>query len=299
MRDLIRSLTPGFLLEYYRKHKKEKTRRTLAEKAKSGQVITIKSLIEQLKSIGIRQGDSLLVHSAMSKLGYLEQGPKTLIDAILEVIGPEGNLLMPSSPNPALQLDYVKNHPHFDVRHDASAMGAITEYFRKMPGVHRSLSPTEPVCASGPLAKWLTEGHRGRITPYDSYSPFYRLTEVNGKILYVGVTLAQAGTSLHLLEDAVDAFPYPVYYPDTFEVHITDANGTRYTQQIKVHNPAQSAKRQCDALIPLFVEKSVMQHVKIGEAPTLLVNAHGMLMTMLNAFNTHGVTMYTPYGTRQ
>ncbi|GCD77593.1 hypothetical protein JCM31826_10750 [Thermaurantimonas aggregans] len=296
MRDLLRALTPDFLLSIYRKYKKEKVRQTLANKAKKGDIITTKVLIDQLKAIGIKQGDSVLVHSAMSRLGYLENGPRTLIDALLEVIGTNGNILMPTSPNPALQLDYVRQHPHFDARNDPSAMGAITEYFRKMPNTVRSLSPTEPVSAYGPLSVWLTEGHRGRPTPYDSYSPFYRLTEVGGKILYVGVTLAQAGTSLHLLEDAVDDFPYPVYYSQEFNVKVTDLKGDTYIHRIKVHNPVQSAKRQCDALIPMFVEKSVMQRVQLGEAPTLLTDAAGMFRVMMEAFKTKGITMYTPYG---
>ncbi|MFN4299630.1 MAG: AAC(3) family N-acetyltransferase [Thermaurantimonas sp.] len=296
MRDLLRTLTPDFLLTLYRKYKKEKVRKNLADKAKRGDVITTKVLIDQLKCMGIKQGDSVLVHSAMSRMGCLENGPRTLIDALLDVVGSNGNILMPTSPNPALQLDYVRQHPHFDARNDPSAMGAITEYFRKMPGTIRSLSPTEPVNALGPLAEWLTEGHRGRLTPYDSYSPFFRLTEVRGKILYVGVTLAQAGTSLHLLEDAVEKFPYPVYYFEVFNVKVTDLKGETYQQQIKVHNPAQSAKRQCDALIPMFVEKSVMQRVQLGEAPTLLADAAGMFRVMLEAYMTKGITMYTPYG---
>lgn len=299
MRNMIRSLTPSFILKAFRKYKKEKTRRDLAKRAKSGQVVTVGQLVHQLRSMGIKSGDSILVHSSMSRLGYLENGPKTLVDALLEVIGAEGNLLMPSSPNPAYQLDYIQNRPYFDARNDPSAMGAVTEYFRRFPGVCRSLSPTEPVCAFGPSAKWLTEGHRARTTPYDVYSPFYRLTEIGGKILYAGVTLAQAGTSLHLLEDAVEDFPFPVYYPKEFEVQVTDFDGFTYSQMLKVHNPEQSAKRNCDALIPMFVEKSVMKHTVLGEGASLLTDAAGMLRVMLEAYYTKGVTMYTPYGKKK
>lgn len=296
MRDLLRSLLPQKVLELYRMYKKHRTRTALQKKARTGQIVTVAVLVAQLKRAGLKAGDSILVHSSMSKLGYLSDGPRTLIDAILEVIGPEGNLLMPSSPNPALQLDYIRRHPHFDVRHDPSAMGAITEYFRLMHGVERSLSPTEPVCAYGPLAQWLTEGHRGRLTPYDRYSPFYRLTEINGKILYAGVSLAQAGTSLHLLEDAVEDFPYPVYYPETFTVHITDKEGNTHTHAIKVHNPVLSARRQCDALIPMFIKHGAMQQIQIGEGTGLMTDARRMFEVMIEQYEQKGITMYTPYG---
>ncbi|MFN3952280.1 MAG: AAC(3) family N-acetyltransferase [Thermaurantimonas sp.] len=298
MRKLIRSLTPNVLLEKYREYKKEKIRKNLAQKAAKGQVITVRILAEQLRTMGLKAGDSLLLHSSMSRMGYLEKGPQTVIDAVLEVIGPEGNLLMPSSPNPAFQLDYIRSHPHFDVRTDPSVMGAITEHFRKLPGVKRSLSPTEPVCAYGPLADWLTEGHRARLTPYDRFSPFHRLTEIGGKILYAGVTLAQAGTSLHLLEDLVDDFPYPVYYHIEFDVSVTDFDGMTYSHKVKVHNPVQSAKRQCDALITMFVNQSAMKHTRLGEAPSLLADAARMLEVMIESYHNRGITMYTPYGTK-
>jgi aminoglycoside 3-N-acetyltransferase len=68
--------------------------------------------------------------------------------------------------------------------------------------------------------------------------------------------------------------------------------------QTKVHNPVQSKERRCDGLIPLFIEKEVMQRVRIGQAESLLVDAKGMLEVMLEAYNERGVTMYTPQGTK-
>lgn len=295
-RDFLRSLAPAWLLEKYRSGKKNEVRRQLEEQRSKGQVWTKQDLIDQLIGIGIQEGDTLLVHSSLSKMGYVEGGAQTVIDALLEVLGKTGNLLMPTSPNAGYQLDYIRSLDVFDVNETPSALGAITETFRKMPGTQRSASPTEPVSAFGPNANELTAGHLGKITPYTADSPFYKVAEKSGKILYIGVTLANAGTSLHLLEDAVDEFKFPVYYPELFSAKVRTAEGTVHEAQTRVHNPEWSAKRRCDELIPLFETAGVLRQVQIGSASTLFVDAKGMFVYTIKSYEERGVTMYTPQG---
>ena len=292
-RSFIKAIFPSFLFQLYRIRKKKKRNEVLLAQKEKGQVFTKEYLVQNLQSIGIQKGDSLLVHSSLSKMGYLENGPDTLIDALIEVIGTDGNLLMPSSPNALLQLDFIKSNSLFDVQNSPSKLGAITEVFRKRNGVIRSLNATEPVCALGPDALYFTEGHFNELTPYTKKSPFYRLTEKNGKILYIGVTLANAGTSLHLLEDAVD-FKYPVYFPEVFDVKIKDATGTIHEVKTKVHNPEYSKKRKCDELLPLFLEEQVCLKVKIGNADSYLFDSKKMFDSMLKNYLEKGITMYTP-----
>lgn len=296
LKNFIRSLVPATILNAYRERKKDKQRKLIREQELRGEGLTFTQLLHQLQACGIEAGDSVLVHSSFSKIGFVAGGPRILVDALLEVIGAEGNLLMPSSPNPGYQLDYIRNLKQFDVQNDPSKMGAITEYFRKLPGVKRSESPTEPVCCYGPKADWFTNGHLGEETPYTKNSPFARLAEANGKILYIGVTLDNAGTSLHVLEDAVSDFKYPVYYPEVFPVSVKRADGTIVPVSVKVHNPEQSAKRKCDGLLPLFEAKGVMSRSTIGNAQTLVFDATKMLEVMIEEYRTKGVTMYTPNG---
>jgi aminoglycoside 3-N-acetyltransferase len=296
LKATLRKFTPQFLLDFYRQFKKKQVRSQLQQAAQSGNVLSKDQISSDLQKLGIEAGDSVLVHCSMSKIGYLENGPLTLIDALKDVLGIEGNILMPSSPNSSLQLEYVRNHKEFDVTHSPSALGAVSETFRKMNGVKRSLSPTEPVCAFGPKADWLVSGHKGEETPYTSNSPFARLTELKGKILYIGVTLDNAGTSLHLLEDAVPNFKYPVYFAEPFDVSIRDEQGSESRLKIKVHNPVFSAKRKCDQLIPMFVENGVVRKGQIGKAKTLCFDAALMLDVMIKEYHERGVTMYTPHG---
>jgi len=296
MRDFLRKITPQFLLTRYRKRKKNQRNKELKESKDKGDILSVEDLARDLEAIGIERGDILLVHSSLSKIGYVEEGPKTVVDAFLNVLGEEGNLLMPTSPNASMQFDYIKDLEVFDVENDKSKLGAISEYFRLLPNAVRSAHPTEPVSCLGPDAEYFTSEHFGCLTPYTRKSPFYKVSERKGKILYLGVTLDNAGTNLHTLEDAVESFKYPVYHTDIFEIDVKFANGEVRKMKTKVHNPEQSVKRKCDGLIPLFIEKGVMQDVKVGKARALLVDARKMLDCMLEEYENRGVTMYTPNG---
>jgi aminoglycoside 3-N-acetyltransferase len=296
MRDFLRYITPNFLLNTYRNSKKAKVRKAITHQQKSGQSHTQESLVDQLKSAGLVSGDAVLVHASLSKIGHVENGPITIIQALKEVVGETGHLLMPTSPNAGYQLDYIRSLTVFDVLESPSKLGAISEVFRKMPGVIRSENATEPVSCCGPNAAWFVEGHLYEITPYTEKSPFARLAAAGGKIIYIGVTLANAGTSLHVLEDAITAFSESVYYPEIFHVIIRKSDGTEEQVATKVHDPAQSAKRRCDELLPLFKEKCVYHEVKIGQATTLVFDAKKMLEVMIAAYHENGVTMYAPLG---
>jgi aminoglycoside 3-N-acetyltransferase len=295
IRNIIRSIVPQGLLDIYRNRKKEQVRKDLAEKKQRGKIISKEQLISELRKAGIQPGDTLLVHSSMSKIGYLENGPKTLVDALLETLDTKGNLLMPTSPNASFQIEYARNNPVFDVLNTPSKLGSVTEYFRKLPNVKRSAHPTEPVAALGPDAQWLTEGHLGELTPYTSHSPFSRIYNKNGKILYLGVTLDNAGTNLHTLEDAVD-FKYPVYADELFPFTIIDQDGKPHEIKTRVHNPEFSKRRRCDELLPMFEKEGVAKRVHIGEATAWLFDGKKMFETMISAYNTKGITMYTPNG---
>lgn len=298
LRSYIRAFAPAGLLALYRRRKKLAQKKALEKKRELGEVISEVDLIEDLQKAGIQAGDTLLVHAALSKIGYVENGAQTVVDAILKVIGPNGNLLMPVSPNAGLQLDYIRQLDTYDVKKTPSALGAISEFFRNLPAVMHSAHPTEPVAALGPDAAFFVQDHFSRATPYDEYSPFYRITERAGKILYLGVTFDNAGTSLHTLEDAVPDFKFPVYYDEKFTVKVKFADGSIKTMETNVHNPEQSARRKCDGLIPLFKKAGVLSDCRIGNAPSLLVDSKASLLYMINAYREHGITMYTPEGNK-
>ena len=291
-RDILRKYTPSLLLKYYRNFKKNRTRKKIMTQREKGMVWKSNDLKRQLKAIGIDKGDTLLVHSSLSKMGFVENGPNTVIEALLETVGSQGHVLMPNSPNASFQLEYIQELNCFDVEKDKSRLGVITEVFRNHPEAKRSCHPTEPVSCIGPDQEYFVGHHFGEETPYTKNSPFFRVAESNGKILMIGVTLDNAGTNLHTLEDAIPNFKYPVYYPKRFEVDVKLPDGSRKSMKTRVHDPKWSKKRNCDDLIPLFKKYGALEHVKIGSADTLLLDARKMFNVMIDLYNEYGVTMY-------
>ena len=290
--------SPEFLLSLAKHFKKNQRRKYLNQQKQSASIITIEKLIADLQKIGLKQNDAVIVHCSLSKIGYVKNGAADIVDAIEKVIGKEGTLLMPSFPAKGRNKDYLASNPVFDVRHTPSQMGVVTEYFRTLPDVKRSFHPTDSVCARGKLATWITESHFRQLTPYNAYSPFRKLCDVNGKILMLGTTLNGACTNLHTLEDAVD-FKYPVYDEQIFEAAMIDENGNAHQMKTKVHNPDYSSKRNNDELKPLFKKEGVLVDGKIGEASSILIDAKKLLEVMIKYYFSEGVTMYTPRGVKE
>src|ERR1043165_5143222 len=172
---------PAFVLEWAKKLKKDQRRKELSGQEKNGSGITKEQLITDLKKIGLKENDSVLVHSSMSKIGFVNGGPQTIIEALSEAVGSGGTLLFPAFPASGRNKDHLEETPLFDIRNTPSRMGAITEYFRKMNGVRRSFHPTDSICAKGPLAEYYTDSHYGQLTPYNENSPFRKLCGKGGK----------------------------------------------------------------------------------------------------------------------
>lgn len=151
-----------------------------------------------LVNLGLDEGDKVLVHSSLRSLGYLPDAAKTVTNAFLEVLGKDGTLLMP-----ALSYSSVtKENPSFDWELTPSCVGGLSEYFRTRTGAIRSIHPTHSVCALGKDSTYFTESHFNDRTPVGKNSPFFRLKEANGKVLFLGCGL-KPNTSMHGVEELV------------------------------------------------------------------------------------------------
>ena len=292
-KEFILKFAPQFILEWGKKLKKTQRRKQL--KLQSLTPVTKELLIKDFIKIGIKKGDSVFIHSSLSKIGFVDGGAETIVDALFETVGETGTLLFPSFPVAGRNKKYLENNPVFDIKNTGSQMGIITEYFRKLDGVCRSVHPTDSVCAKGPLADYYTNSHFEQLTPYNENSPFRKLCKRGGKILMLGTTLNGACTNLHTLEDAVN-FKFPVYDKRIFNVKMIDESGNETWMKTKVHDPKFSAKRNCDALKPMFEKENVLVNGMIGQSKSMLIDAEKMLQVMIKNYNENGITMYTPFG---
>jgi aminoglycoside N3'-acetyltransferase len=147
-------------------------------------------VVEQLLALGVQPGGVLVVHSAFSKTGPIEDGPRGLIDALMASLGLGGTLVMPS-------MSDDDEHP-FDARATPCVgMGIVADTFWRLPGVLRSDSP-HAFAAIGPRAAEITADHPYDV-PHGLDSPIGRTYELDAQVLLLGVG-HDADTSIHLAE---------------------------------------------------------------------------------------------------
>lgn len=181
----------------------------------TGELITEERLRQDLKAIGVAPGTTLIVHSSLNAIGWVLGGAPTVVRALVNVIGEEGNLAMPAAtPHCAdpstwrermvsqTWLEQMRNHlPVFDVRTTPTTLGAIPETFRNWPGTLRSNHPLESVCVRGPDAAAVTREHPLAFSEGPG-SPFARLYDLDSFILMLGVGFNRC-TALHFAESLV------------------------------------------------------------------------------------------------
>ena len=295
MRKILLNILPKSVIVFYKNSKKQKRLKQRELLISQKKIVTKQQIIEKLKSIGIKDGETIMLHSSLSKIGFVENGANTVIDAFTEVIGKDGTLVMPAFPSIGFNFDYLKTNPVFNIKDTPSKMGNITEVFRKKEYVLRSLHPTDSVCAIGKQAEYLVKDHFNQLTPYNSNSPFYKLTQLNSKIILIGVDLNSL-TNFHTPEDAITNFEFPVYHKTQFNSLVIDENGIKKTMLTKVHNPEWSKKRKCNTFIVSFESAGFLKHFTLGNAQCMIINANEMHNWLVENYKTKGISLYTPQG---
>lgn len=178
-------------------------------------------LLSDLSSLGIKEGDTLFVHSSLKGLQSEGLTPIEVIEALLASIGESGTLLMPAFTYQNVTWD----NPFFSYSSTPSCVGVIPETFRKYPNVLRSLNPVHSVCARGSLAKELLSEHLVDNISIGPNSPILKLIEYGGKILMLGCGL-KPNTFMHGIENTAPA-PYRAIVKKV-DYEIEDMDGNRF-----------------------------------------------------------------------
>ncbi len=234
-----------------------------------------KIIADGLRTLGIRVGDSLLVHSSLSALGRVEGGAETVIRALLAAVGPEGTVLVPTLTG--TQKDGPKHPPRFDVRTTPCWTGRIPETLRQWPGALRSLGPTHSVAAVGPDAQRLLVGHEDCRTPCGKGSPYVKLAEAGGKIVFLGVTL-DSNTTFHSAEELAGV-PYHLQ-PAPTRCHIVDQHGRELERECVLHSWGYT--RRFGEMEDVLFKEGVLRRGWVGAAKTLVVEGGPMLDFAVN-----------------
>jgi aminoglycoside 3-N-acetyltransferase len=225
---------------------------------------SIERISDEFRRLGLAPGDAVMAHSALRSLGPIENGAEGVIQALWRALGEGGTLLMP-----ALSYKTVHAaHPYFHVNDTPSCVGALPEFFRRRAGVSRSVHPTHSACAMGARAACFVAGHENDRTPCGAYSPFRKLREAGGKILFIGCGL-RPNTSMHAVEELHEP-PY-LYGPKVVEYRIRLPGGAETRMRVREHGFAgweQRYDRVAEVLQPPYIARG-----KVGDADCWLLDA--------------------------
>jgi len=174
-------------------------------------------ILSGLRAVGVERGMGVMVHSSLSSFGWVEGGAETVIEALMEAVGEEGTILMPSFNHGA---PFGPNGPgYYDPLETPTTNGRIPDTFWRMPYVYRSLNPTHPYAAWGRDALRYTEGHHLTLTMGED-SPLGLLARDGGYQINLGTT-HRTTTAKHVAETmrrvpclGLRTERYPVRLPD-------------------------------------------------------------------------------------
>jgi len=236
-------------------------------------VVTRADIVAGLGALGLRSGDMVQVHSALSSFGYVEGGPDDVVDAFLEVLGPDGTLMVPSFNHGAREA-FDDAEEIFDRKTTRSVNGAVTEAVRMRPEAHRSLHPTHPYAAIGPQAEWLTSEHLDLKT-FDERSPLGKLVRSGGKICMFGVGM-NACTAAHVAETRAGA-KCMGYRRLVRKVRLP--NGEVVNARTVLWRGEGTCKLEWQAIEGEMRQRGLICDRRIGEAMVMLFNGAAMVET--------------------
>ena len=179
--------------------------------------VTRSRLVAELTALGLDRGAVVIVHTSLSRLGWVPGGAQGVIAALLDVLGEAGTLVMPTHtgqlsdpagwvapPVPESWWETIREEmPAYDPALTPTRnMGVVAESFRAYPGVRRSAHPHVSFAALGPDAERIVAEHPlGSM--FGEHSPLARLYELDAQVLLAGVDHGN-NTAIHLGEYRAD-----------------------------------------------------------------------------------------------
>ncbi len=156
--------------------------------------VTHHDIVLGLQQLGVLRGAAVEVHSSLSAFGWVEGGAPTVIQALMDVVGPDGVLIMSAYPvSPALPLTGEDRDRGitWKVRilpagsRERTGMGLIADTFRQRADVVCG-NAFFRTCAWGRAAEWHCDGYHG-------------LLALDGWCLLLGVGIDRC-SSMHVAE---------------------------------------------------------------------------------------------------
>ncbi|MBO5285683.1 MAG: AAC(3) family N-acetyltransferase [Clostridia bacterium] len=189
------------------------------------------SLHSFLKSIGIKNTDTVLIHTSYKSLGGFEGGPDGFLDAFISYLD-DGLFIVPTH----TWANVNKDNPVYEVDKSIPCIGVVPTIAAFKKEMVRSLHPTHSVAVYGKRALDFIKGEELSETPCPKNGVWDRLYKENATILLIGVKLNR-NTYMHVFDES---FNLPNRLSKPFNITVKDKNGVVRTGPFYPHNGAFS-----------------------------------------------------------
>jgi aminoglycoside N3'-acetyltransferase len=160
-------------------------------------VIAFGELLAQLRAMGLRAGDLVMVHASLPAIGPLARDPRILLDALLDCVGRDGTVVSYVSwqhssydatrDGRELSASERKEWPVFDpaTAPPYEGFGGFNQAVCDHPLARRSAHPEASIAAIGRHATDLIANHQ-LLDAYGPSSPLGRFVQWRGRVLMLG-----------------------------------------------------------------------------------------------------------------
>lgn len=248
-----------------------------------------------LRALAVAEGDTLIVHTSLGAIGPIEGGADVLLDALAALTGERGRVAMPTF---TYSFEGNREAPDFNPHQTSSAVGVLSECFRRRPGVIRSAHPTHSIAIRGHDAERIAHGHT-ETAALGRGSPMHRLVEASADVLLIGVGFDTLSL-LHTAESLagvpyVDCFAYA---HKGWRSHGRIMTPTGAVRTIPVIEPP-GCSREFSVMEGPAREAGCVREGRIGKASVLRVNGPALLALAVDRLTRKPDLLLCPDGTCQ
>lgn len=226
-----------------------------------------KTLMYQLKDMGIKNNDKIMLHSSMKAIGSVDGGADAVVEAFAEYLC-DGMFMTPTHTWKQMSEEYNLLNPETE----PSCVGIITNRMLARKESYRSLHPTHSIAAIGKGARDYVSGDEAFDTPCNPLGCFGRLRDIDAKILLAGVTHAK-NTYIHSIEESMDIKERFTSEKTTFRVLMPDKSIKSVPMYRHYNYQTPHISESFDKLMDYYFETGAARKVRLGEADSILCEA--------------------------
>lgn len=179
--------------------------------------------------LGIVPGDTVIIHSSIKAVGWVEGGAQTIASALLHAVGPEGTVVAPTFTFARAKKEDIVT---VDPACDPCDVGAINRALWQTPGARRSIALTHSFAVLGKHQSEICD-IPAEVCPLGDHGPFAELMKLDAKVLLLGVAYTHC-TAGHFAEYLCHV-PYRTEYQQT--VRIRQADGSLRETVLNLYGP--------------------------------------------------------------